>query len=128
MEELGYFLKQRREEKGVSLEEIQEKTKVGTRYLYAIEKGDFDVIPGRVYVVGFLKKYAECVGLDPKEIIDRYEELEEIKEREKNRSAVRKEKREQEKKKTRLIIGGILGAILVIGGIVGLIYYFFFLE
>lgn len=72
VQELGRYLKEARERKGMTLKELQEATKIRTRYLEAIEQGDFSVIVGEVYLKGFLKAYAEQVGLDPQEVIDRY--------------------------------------------------------
>jgi cytoskeleton protein RodZ len=54
MKELGEFLKKTREEKGISLKDIQDRTKIRSRYLEAIEKGEFQIVPGEVYLRGFL--------------------------------------------------------------------------
>ncbi len=73
MRDIGQKLKEAREERGLSLKAISEQTKIRIRYLQAIENGDFDVIPGKVYAKGFLKAYALIVGLDPIEIITQYQ-------------------------------------------------------
>ncbi|WP_026689834.1 helix-turn-helix domain-containing protein [Alteribacter aurantiacus] len=65
MSELGLRLKTAREERGLSLEELQIKTKIQKRYLLAIEEGAFDRLPGEFYVRAFVKNYADAVGLDP---------------------------------------------------------------
>ena len=75
MQEIGIMLKQERQEKGISLEEISDKTKIQTRFLQAIESGDFSCFAGRVYLLGALRGYAECVGIDPAELISYYEGL-----------------------------------------------------
>lgn len=70
--EIGAKLKEAREAKGLTLEEIQEKTKIQKRYLQAIEKGDYSVMPGQFYTRAFIRQYAEVVNLDPSEVLDDY--------------------------------------------------------
>jgi cytoskeletal protein RodZ len=48
--ELGTLLKKAREEKGLSLDDIQEETKIRKKYLEAIEENNFDILPGKVYL------------------------------------------------------------------------------
>lgn len=75
MSELGQFLRNARLEKKLSLEELQEMTKIRVRYLEAIEEGDYKVLPGSFYVRAFIKSYAEAVGLDPNEVLDMYQKV-----------------------------------------------------
>lgn len=72
MSELGARLKQARTEKGYSLEDLQEITKIQKRYLAAIEEGKFSIMPGTFYVRAFIKQYAEAVGLDADEMLAMY--------------------------------------------------------
>ena len=65
LNEIGVLLREAREASGMSLEEVSEATKIRSKYLEAIEQGDFAVIPGEVYLKGFMRNYADCVGLDP---------------------------------------------------------------
>jgi len=67
---IGERLKRARRRKRLSLEQIEEITKVRKRYLEDIEKNRFDNLPSDVYAKGFLFKYAQAVGVDPKEIVD----------------------------------------------------------
>jgi len=82
MKELGEFLKNERIKKGLTLEEIQEITKIRIRYLKAIEDGDFSIMPALVYAKGFVKSYAEALGLDGNELVKKYEYLFQEKEEE----------------------------------------------
>lgn len=68
MSELGETLRQAREDKNISLEELAASTKIQKRYLQAIENGHFDQLPGRFYARAFVKSYAEEVGLNPKQL------------------------------------------------------------
>ncbi len=72
MTELAIRLKEAREEKGMSLDELQAATKIQKRYLTALEEGNYDVIPGNFYVRAFIKQYAEAVGLDSDQLFEEY--------------------------------------------------------
>jgi len=72
MSDLGELLKKAREQRGLSLEDIQETTKIRKRYLEAIESGDYKVLPGSFYVRAFVKTYAESVGLDADDVLRLY--------------------------------------------------------
>ncbi|GMA48914.1 hypothetical protein GCM10025857_02710 [Alicyclobacillus contaminans] len=52
MKELGRVLRNRREQLNITLDELQEKTKIRKRYLIALEDGDWDLLPGDVYARG----------------------------------------------------------------------------
>jgi cytoskeletal protein RodZ len=73
MESVGEYLKRERELRKVTLEEIASVTRICTRYLQALEDGDYESIPAEVFVRGFLRAYAKCVGLSPNDIISKYE-------------------------------------------------------
>ncbi|MFS0553126.1 RodZ domain-containing protein [Brevibacillus sp. 179-C9.3 HS] len=73
MSELGQVLQRAREEKGITLDDIQRITKIQRRYLEAIERGHFHVLPGHFYARAFIKSYAEAVGLDPNHILTHFQ-------------------------------------------------------
>lgn len=73
MSELGALLRKAREQRSLSLDDIQELTKIRKRYLEAIESGDHSVLPGSFYVRAFVKNYSEAVGLDPEEVLRLYQ-------------------------------------------------------
>jgi cytoskeletal protein RodZ len=70
--ELGQRLKDARNDKGLSLEEIQSITKIQKRYLHAIEEGNYELLPGNFYTRAFIKNYAEAVGLHGDELLEEY--------------------------------------------------------
>ncbi|MBM6618373.1 helix-turn-helix domain-containing protein [Bacillus suaedaesalsae] len=72
MTEVGQRLKEARTEKNLSLEELQNITKIQKRYLQNVEEGNFDALPGVFYARAFVKQYAEAVGLDPEMIFEEY--------------------------------------------------------
>ncbi|HBE80551.1 MAG TPA: hypothetical protein DDW65_22610 [Firmicutes bacterium] len=75
MKEIGEYLHQIREEKNISLKEIQEATKISMRYLEAIDRGDLDGIPGDVYRKGFLVNFANAIGLDGQAVLQKYNQM-----------------------------------------------------
>lgn len=74
MTELGNRLKEAREELGMSLEDLQEATKIQKRYLKGIEEGNYDMMPGPFYVRAFIKQYAEAVQLDPEQLFEEFKD------------------------------------------------------
>ncbi|MFT0800814.1 RodZ domain-containing protein [Bacillus swezeyi] len=72
MTELGNRLKEAREEKGMSLDDLQAATKIQKRYLTALEEGNYDIIPGKFYVRAFIKQYAEAVGLNSELLFEEF--------------------------------------------------------
>ncbi|UJL47994.1 helix-turn-helix domain-containing protein [Virgibacillus sp. NKC19-16] len=72
--EIGERLREARETKSISLDSLQETTKIQKRYLVAIEEGNFHILPGKFYARAFIKEYANAVGLDPNELLEEYKE------------------------------------------------------
>ncbi|GAA4872065.1 helix-turn-helix domain-containing protein [Paenibacillus vulneris] len=75
MSDLGQLLRKARMEKKISLEQLEETTKIRKRYLEAIEEGNYKVLPGNFYVRAFIKSYAEAVGMDPNEVLRMYQNV-----------------------------------------------------
>lgn len=75
MKEIGEYLRKTREEKNISLKDVQESTKISMRYLESIDRGDFNGIPGEVYRKGFIANYASAIGLDPQDVMHRYHQI-----------------------------------------------------
>jgi transcriptional regulator with XRE-family HTH domain len=82
MESLGEYLRRQRELKGFSLRDLSEKTKIGINYLKYIEENRFEKIPGNVFVKGFLRLYANSVGLKEEDVLGIYHDQYERKEKE----------------------------------------------
>jgi cytoskeleton protein RodZ len=69
---LGAQLKQAREQRGVGLDEIAQTTKIGTRFLRALEADHYDQLPGGIFNKGFIRAYARAVGLDEEKAVAEY--------------------------------------------------------
>ena len=61
-----------RHDKGISLHQIAEATKIGVRYLEAIEGGQFTKLPGGIYTVSYIRQYARAIEVSEEEVLDRY--------------------------------------------------------
>ncbi len=72
MFEIGNSLREARERQGLGYPEIELATKIRAKYLRALEEEDFTSIPGDAYIRGFLRTYAEYLGLDGDVYVDEY--------------------------------------------------------
>ncbi len=71
LETVGQDLRKARQLKGEDLAQISAVLKIRKDYLDALEESKFEAIPGRAYIIGFIRTYAQYLGLDPNECIDR---------------------------------------------------------
>ena len=74
MGELGTWLKETRETQALSPEEVEAQTRIRRTFLQALEEGNYDVLPGEVFVRGFLRNYALYLGLSPEEVHHQYDQ------------------------------------------------------
>jgi hypothetical protein len=70
--EIGNSLREARERQGLGYPEIELATKIRAKYIRALEEEDFTAIPGDAYIRGFLRTYAEYLGLDGDVYVDEY--------------------------------------------------------
>jgi len=116
---VGEILQRARERKGITLTKVEEDIHVRAKYLQALEYGDYEELPGEVYVKGFLKNYARYLDLDPENILKLYRRerwrppyYEAISRR---ASAI--------PHRTLQITRGTLVTLLILGGVIGFIGY-----
>lgn len=69
MKDIGNFLRERREASGISLIEVEKDLKIRKKYLQALEEGNIDAIPGKTYLIGYLRNYSKYLGIDDENII-----------------------------------------------------------
>ena len=72
---LGEKLRQAREERGISIAEVAEQTRISPHYLEFIENDDYRTLPGGIFNKGFVKSYAKYVGIDENEALQDYSKL-----------------------------------------------------
>src|SRR5438067_9716365 len=80
MANFGASFRQARESKGISLDQIAAETRISARFLQAIENEEFQLLPGGIFNRGFVRSYAEKIGLDPDQAVAEYERLAQVRE------------------------------------------------
>jgi cytoskeleton protein RodZ len=118
LETVGLDLRNARQRKGEDLAQISRVLKIRKDYLDALEESNFDTIPGRAYTIGFVRTYAQYLGLDAKRCVERVKvEIAgrgEVKDGTVQVSSPRERKLPQ---------GGIVFAVLLVMALVYGIYY-----
>ncbi len=70
---IGRHLQQARRSREITLRQVSEETRIGEKYLEALEKEEYDVFPAKIYVVSFLRNYARYLGLDAESLVQIYQ-------------------------------------------------------
>lgn len=91
MATLGQELKRERELRAISLNDIAGQTRIGLRYLQALEDDRLDLLPGAFFIKSILRSYSKCIGVDENRFVNKYHEeillqREDLKETERRRS------------------------------------------
>src|SRR5436309_7637359 len=69
---IGEVLKRTRSRRKVDIRTVEQQTKIRIKYLRALENEEWDVLPGPAYAKGFLRTYAQFLGLDGDALVDEY--------------------------------------------------------
>lgn len=72
MQTVGEILRAEREKKGLSIKDIETATSIRALYINAIEEDNYTIVPGEVYLKGFIRNYANYLGLDGQQMVDIY--------------------------------------------------------
>ena len=73
--DFGKYLTQQRELRGMSRDDISRATKIPPSLIMALEEGQVERLPARIFVVNYVRAYAGVIGLAPDEAVLRYEEV-----------------------------------------------------
>lgn len=73
--EIGSTLKEAREARGLTPEDVEDETKIRKKYIMAMEQEKFEALPGPIYARAFLKNYAKFLNIDPEEILEAYKQI-----------------------------------------------------
>lgn len=71
----GRYLQTQRELRGLSLDEIARQTKIPPTLIGALEEGQAERFPERVFVLNYIRSYASAVGLSPDDAVNRFDEI-----------------------------------------------------
>lgn len=72
---LGEKLRQAREERGISIAEVAEQTRISPHYIQSIEEDNYKTLPGGIFNKGFVKSFAKYVEIDEQEALKEYAQL-----------------------------------------------------
>lgn len=117
---LGEFLRQERERRGLTIEQVASATKIGVRLLHSLESDHYSDLPARPFVRGFVTSYARFIGLDPSEVLTRFgnyidDKAHDRPNRDAGHSGYAFEKREGEQSRT--ILSLVMVGFIIFGGV-----------
>ncbi len=122
-ETIGEYLKRERELRQITLEEVVNGTKIALQRLKQLENDQLEDMPAEIFVRGFIKGYAEFIGLNPDEVLLRYEE--ELKALQEKEAAEAGTVYHFEEIKPHNNILGIIAVALLVFAIAGAGFWFF---
>jgi len=116
---LGEFLRQEREKKGMTIEQVASATKINVRLLHALEADQYKDLPAKPFIRGFVTSYARFVGIDPREILTQFTSYIDTRShdrpgRESGHSGYVFERREGDQN-SRVILGATMGVFALAG-------------
>lgn len=117
---LGEFLRQERESRGITIEQVASATKISVRLLHLIESDQYSELPAKPFIRGFVNSYCRFIGIDAKEVLIRFGQFLEEKShdrpvRDQGHSGYAFEKRDGEQSRT--VLGISMAAFVVLGGL-----------
>lgn len=121
VESLGSFLKRERILRDVTTDSIASNTKISKLYIEALENDDFKALPGKAFIIGFLRSYARQLGIDENDVITRYLHIESLSTEQKQEE--KKAIDSSPKKVEDLAFPIVLGSIILF--IIFLLFYYF---
>jgi len=74
IENFGSYLRYERELRGFSLEEIATRTKISIHFLQALENNQFDDLPEKVFIKGYIRSFARIIGADEHEMLNAFDD------------------------------------------------------
>ncbi len=90
MASLGQDLRRERELRGITLQEIAESTKIGLRFFTALEEDKLDLLPGKFFTKSIIRAYANYIGLDENDVLNKYYEMLQFQEQEQEKEFIEK--------------------------------------
>jgi hypothetical protein len=114
--DIGSSLREARTRQGLDFPDLELTTKIRPKYLRALEDENFDILPAPTYVRGFLRSYAEALGLDGQPFVDEYNSRFAVGPDEEMPVRVRRpppRSRARESRESRIVVVALLGIALV---------------
>lgn len=127
MASLGQDLKRERELRGISLKEISSSTKIGLRFLQALEEDRLDILPGNFFIKAILRTYAKFIGLEEDYVLNKYYEASLEQEQSLESKQIKRKARPVVTKNIKKLIYAI-ALIIILLLFLFFLYYLFFLK
>src|SRR5918912_4415571 len=115
MFEIGTSLREARLRQGLDFPELEQATKIRGKYIRALEDEQFDLLPAQTYVKGFLRNYAEYLGLDGQLYVDEFNSRYVVGDEEPLARPSRSAQRRPPRVQSRVVLLTLLGIALVTG-------------
>lgn len=117
---LGEYLRQEREKKGITVEQVASATKISVRMLHALEADQYGDLPAKPFIRGFVTSYAKFVGLDARQILTDYahfidQRSQDRPDRESGHSGYAFERKDVEQ--SRALLWGVMTTFIIIGAV-----------
>jgi cytoskeletal protein RodZ len=118
---LGEFLRLEREKRGVSLEQVAASTKIGLRFLQLLEADQYDELPARPFIRGFVISYCRYLGIDASEVLSQFASF--LESRTQSRASEQEHPKNsdfdgREAERSRRMLWALMGLFLVLGSAV----------
>ena len=117
MFDIGSSLREARTRQGLDFNEMEFRTKVRAKYLRALEDENFEQLPGHTYIKGFLRTYADSLGMDGQLYVDEYNSRyvagDEEQPLQTRRVPSAKGKRHHQHRESRLVVIGVVAIVLL---------------
>ena len=116
MFEIGSSLREARTRQGLDFNEMEFRTKVRAKYLRALETEEFDQLPGHTYIKGFLRTYADSLGMDGQLYVDEYNSRYVVGEEEQplqTRRVPTQSRRQRRHRESRLVVIAVMAIVLL---------------
>jgi len=75
MESIGKHLRESREQRGLTIDQVARETNISRQYISALEEDRYEAFPAEPYVIGFMRNYCDHLGLDTESLIGKYRTL-----------------------------------------------------
>jgi cytoskeletal protein RodZ len=111
--EIGNSLREARLRQGLEFPELEQATKIRGKYLRALEDEQFEVLPAQTYVRGFLRTYAEYLGLDGQLYVDEYNSRYVVDDESLRPRRASQRSRQQRRVESRVVVLALLGIAIV---------------
>jgi len=123
--EIGNRLREARVRRGLTIKDVEDATKIRSKYLEALEEDDFEVLPGPVFVKAFLRTYASFLKVDADDVVEEYRSGHEPRreepvllrtqevEKSRSRAATEHKKRRTRRNQRGYIIAAVLAVIAI---------------